>query len=277
MVSSFLVAGKDFVGDLGNFFLLQGFSHVDEVGSVSLFAGAVEVAHVAQSHDVVPAQVFLKYIQHLLLLYHLVQFIGILFVGDAQQQAVVIFHEVEQIDKSGAGQEVAVVVVYSAVQRVIEGVERSRGFQQFHLVVHAPFAEHAHGFGGVAFGAVEGDVLCDDFLHALFDGSHVFQFDGAADAQIAEVTFRHRMLYVEFSLGKEFADSLVEDETERTDVSAHARWVAHVEKFDVFVVIDSEIESFGTVVDLGAYHLIGKIKIKSIINIQKCASSREVF
>ena len=47
---------------------------------------------------------FLKYIQHFFLLDDFFQYIRILPVGNAKQQPIVIFHNVEQPDKAGAGQ-----------------------------------------------------------------------------------------------------------------------------------------------------------------------------
>ena len=112
MCTVFLAAAVDFIGNLGNFLFLQGLGHFDEVGGQSFLAGQVEVAHVAQAHDVVPMQVFLEDVQHLFLLYHFVQYQRILFIGDAEQEAIVILHEVKEINEAGAGQEVAVVVIY---------------------------------------------------------------------------------------------------------------------------------------------------------------------
>ena len=73
---------EDVVGYLCDFLLLQGFGHIDEVGGVSVLAGQVEVAHVVQAHDVVPAQVFLENVEHFLLLHHVFQYVGIFLVGD---------------------------------------------------------------------------------------------------------------------------------------------------------------------------------------------------
>ena len=112
----------DVVSYLGYLFLLQGFGYVDEVGGMACLASQVEVAHVTQPHDVVPAQVFLEYVEHLLLFHHFFQYIRVLLVGDTQQQAVVILHDVEQPDEPGTGQQVAVVVVYGIAQCVIIGI-----------------------------------------------------------------------------------------------------------------------------------------------------------
>ena len=73
----------------------------------------------------------------------------------------------------------------------------------------------------MAFYTVVGDVLGNDFLHPLLDGCHIFQLYGAADAQVAEVTFGYRMLYEQFSFRKQLADSFVKNEAEGTDIGAH--------------------------------------------------------
>ena len=77
------------------------------------------------------------------------------------------------------------------------------------------------------------------------------------------------MLYVQFPFRKQFTDSFVKNEAEGADVGAHAGGIAYVEKFYILVVIYTEIQPFGTVVDLCTDHLVGEIKIKTVINIQK--------
>ena len=96
---------------------------------------------------------------------------------------------------------------------------------------------------------------------SVLDGGDVGQFDGASDAQVAEVALGHGVLHVELALGEKLAYRLVENEAERTDISAHTRRVAHIEKLHVLVVVDPEIESFRAVIDLGADHLIRKIEV----------------
>ena len=67
-----------------------------------LVARFVKVAHSADAHDVVPVMIFLKYIEHLFLLYDIFQLGRVLTVGHSQQQSVVVFHYIEQLDISCA-------------------------------------------------------------------------------------------------------------------------------------------------------------------------------
>ena len=154
-------------------------------------------------------QMFLEYIKHLFLFYHFFQYGRVFFVGDTQQQTVIIFYDVEQLDKTCAGQQVTIIVIYRISQCIIIGVYRAGGFQQFYLIVHSPFAEYPYGFGGMAFGTAERDVLGYDFLHPLLDCRYVFQLNGTSDAEIAEIALGYGMLYKQLSFREQFADSLI--------------------------------------------------------------------
>ena len=129
----------------------------------------------------------------------------------------------------------------------------------------------------MTFDAMIGNILRDNLLHPLLDACHIFQFDGTANPQIAEIAFWNRMFYKQFSVGKQFRDSLKQDKTKRTDIRTHTGLISHIQKLYIFIIINSEIQSLGTIIDLGTYYLIRKIKIKTVINIQKWASDREFF
>ena len=85
------------------------------------------------------------------------------------------------------------------------------------------------------------------------------------------------MLHIQFSFRKKFADSLKQDEAERPYISAHPWRITYIEELYILIIINLEIESFGAVIHLGTDYLIRKIKIKTVINIQKWASDREFF
>ena len=217
---------------------------------------------------------FLEYVKHFFLFHDFFQHVGIFLVGNT---TVIVFHNVEQLDKSRAGKQIAVIVIYRISQCVIIGIERSRCFQQFHLIVHPPFTEYTDSFAGVALDTVERNIFGNNLLHSLFNRLNVFQFDGTPDTQVAEIPLGYRMFHVKLTLGEEFTDRLIKNETEWTNIGTHARRIAYIEKLDILVVVHPKVKSFGAVVNLCTDHLIRKIKIKSGINIQKWASDREFF
>ena len=100
-------------------------------------AGNVEIAYGADAQNLVPAAVFLKDFQHFFLFDYLFQLFGVLAVGNAQQQSVVVFYDIELADVSRAGNQAAVIVIDTVFQPVIESIELSAGLQQFYLVFHA--------------------------------------------------------------------------------------------------------------------------------------------
>ena len=121
------------------------------------------------------------------------------------------------------------------------------------------------------------NILSNNFLHTLLDTHHVFQLHRTPDPQIAEISFWDRVLYKQFSFREQFRDSLEQYKAKRTDISPHTGLVTHIQKLYVLIIIDSEIKPFRSVIDFGANHLVRKIKIKTVINIQKWAPDREFF
>ena len=51
-----MIAAVDLLGDLHNLLLLEGLGHLHQLPRHPAFAGMVDVAHRAQSHDVIPLQ-----------------------------------------------------------------------------------------------------------------------------------------------------------------------------------------------------------------------------
>ena len=155
---------------------------------MTFVAGHVQVAYRADAQNLVPAMVFLKHFQHFFLFHYLFQLGRILPVGNAQQQSVVVFHDVEQVDVSRARYQAAVVTVHRIAQLVIVRVELPVSIQQPCLVRHPPFFKQADYFFRVAFRTCIGNVGRNDFLHFLLDALHVVQPDGSVDMQFAEIS-----------------------------------------------------------------------------------------
>ena len=80
-----------------------------------------------------------------------------------------------------------------------------------------------------------------------------------------------------FAIGKQFADSFIKYETKAAYVCPQAGWVAYIEEFYIFIIIYPEIQSFGPIINFRTDNLIGKIKIKTVINIQKWTPDGEFF
>ena len=173
------------------------------------------------------------------------------------------------MNKSRTWEQITIIIVRSATQSIIIGIDGAGRLKQFHFIIHAPLAEYAYGFGGVAFDTVVSDILRNDFLHAFLYLRHILQSDGPADAQIAEVSLGYGVLYKKFAIRKEFADCLVEYKTKRTYICTHPRRISYIQKLYILIVIYTKVESFRTIIYFSTDYLIRKIKIETVINIQK--------
>ena len=134
-------------------------------------AGAVDVAHVREAHNVVPAEILGKHLERLGMGHEGRQPRGVVTVGDAEQQAVLIRLEPPDGEVAGGGQQTAVVVVDSVAQRVVVDVHLPAGLEEAHLVVETPLAEQPHSLVSLHLLAAEGDVLVDNLLHPPAQGS----------------------------------------------------------------------------------------------------------
>ena len=251
----------DFVGDAGYFLFLQRLGHVDEVCGMPFLAGVVEVAHRAQSHDVLPAMVLAEYFEHLLLVHHLGQLLGVLARRDAQEQSVVIFHHVEHLQSPRGREQRTVEIVHRVVQPVVVCVDGARALEQPHLALHSRLSEHLDGVLRGALYATEGDVGRHNLLHPPPDGRHVAFLQRPPDAQVAIVAARHGRVDADFAPREQVVHGLHQHEEKRTGVGAHTRRGSDVEKLHVLVIIETVVQAFHLVVHLGAHRPVGHLQI----------------
>lgn len=90
------LSGVNHVGYLHNFALVQGFRHFYHIVDVLRLRMAVEIAHCGNAHQAIPAHKFIENIEHFRLVFVFGKAVGLLAVGNAQQNAVVVTFEVEQ-------------------------------------------------------------------------------------------------------------------------------------------------------------------------------------
>ena len=178
------------VGQTGEALLLQRLGDVDQFVSVSLSAGFVKLSDGRYPQDVLPAVLLAEDVEHFRLVRQGLQAVGLLRVGQPQEQAVLVGQQVEVEYLSGIRQQRAVEVVGCIVQRVVGGVEGATVLQQLCLIFQSVAAEQGHRlFRGTGV-VVEGDAGIDDFLHAAAQGAHHVGRHrlSALHLQIAEVT-----------------------------------------------------------------------------------------
>jgi len=194
------------VGDTGYLLLLQRLVHIDDVCGKPLVHGVVEVAHGAQTDDVLPLVVLLEHIKHLLLAGHWAQLAGIFARGDTQQHTIAVGHEVKEIDLTGAGQQGTIEVVDEVVYLVAHRIELALAFEQLHLRHVALLAEEAYGFLGSHHAAAYGRVGVYYLQHAAAYTCHIVGGNVSSQIDVYIVTLRHRYVYTHLHTAVEVVD-----------------------------------------------------------------------
>ena len=114
---------RNILGYLGYLLLLQCLTDVDDVSGMTRLYRLVEVAHGSDTQDVLPAMVLLEDVEHLILLRHLAQFIRILERRNAQQHAIVILLQSEEIKSRSIGEQRAVIEIHIFTYFIIGGID----------------------------------------------------------------------------------------------------------------------------------------------------------
>ena len=219
--------------------------------------------------------VFLEDAEHLVLHDEFAQAVGTAGHGAAQEHAVVVFLQPEEVQVAGVGQQGAVVVVGIAVYIVVGGVEAAQALEQLHLRRGAALLEDAHGLLGGARMAAHHIVGVDNLLHPAPLGVHILLGHGAAQGEVAGVAVGNGDVYHHAAMGIEVVHSLAEHKEEGAGVGAVARGAGQVEKLHVFIMVEPHIESLYLVVYLGAHGSIGHLEAKCRKNFRKCAADWE--
>ena len=211
---------------------------------------------------------FLKDAEHLGLAAQGQQLAGILRVGKAQEQAVREGLYLEQVDLSRTDKEGTIEVVHRVAQRVIGRIKFPKAFQEERLVLQPVFAEQADGLLGMRRDAVVGDVVVHNLLHLRAQGVHdlcrhaLWQ---SPDAAVVAVC--HGRVYLQGSLGVEFAHGLVEDEEERARIGAHAGGGRDVKELHVLVAEKRVVQAFHLVVHLRAGAAVGHVELYHVVEV----------
>ena len=214
----------DVLGYLDDLLLLQGLADLDQFRRMPLEHGLVDVARIRKAHDDVPSSFLGKHLERLGHVDLLGQPRGVVPVGHAQQQSVVIALQPPHLEVAGRRHERSVEIVDGVAQHVVVAVDLAAGLKQLHLVLESALLEDAHGLLRRRFAAAEGHVEVDDLLHPLADVADVVVAHRLARAllEVAVVAAAQRVLDEELGACEEVLRGLVEHEAQRADVGTVA-------------------------------------------------------
>ena len=122
------------LGYLYYLLLLQCLTDLNQFRGVSAHNSFIHVARIAQAHDDVPARLLGKHPEGLGLRHLLCHLVGVVPVGHAQQQSLLIALQVPHLQVSGRGHQRTVVVIHRIAQRIVVRIDLAARLQQFYLV-----------------------------------------------------------------------------------------------------------------------------------------------
>ena len=134
----------------------------------------VHVADIIQTGDDVPSKILAEHLVGLGLGYKRGQFHRIVPVRNPEQDAVVAFHNVPDLQESGRRKESSVIVVRRISQKIVVRVYIFAGIQKANLVDIAQIAEYLYGLPYLNLPSVESDVVLDYLPHSVFQQLDIF-------------------------------------------------------------------------------------------------------
>lgn len=161
------------LGYLGYLLLLKRLADIDNIRGMARINSRIEVAHCSDADNILPVMMLLEDFEHLVLTGYLAQFIRVLERRNAQQHAVVILLQPEEIELRGVGEERAIIEVYVFTYFIIGSIERARSAQQLHLLHITFLLEEGYGVLGRHHIAADRHTCIHDFLHSLTDAVHI--------------------------------------------------------------------------------------------------------
>ena len=106
----------------------------------------VELSDGGDAEDVLPVVLLAEDLEHLRLVGHRHQVVGILGVGQAEQKSVAIGHKIKQDELTRFDEQRPVEIVGGVAERIVSGVKRTATLKQAGLALQTISAEAGHGF-----------------------------------------------------------------------------------------------------------------------------------
>ena len=185
------LAAGNLLSNLGNLLLLQRLADIDDVGRMIGIYRLVKIAYSPDAQDTLPAMMLLEYLKHLVLSGHFAQHIRVLERRNAQEHAIIIFLQPEEIELRGIGEQRAVVIIYIITYFIIGSIDRARCLEQFHLLNISFLLKQRHSLFGRHGEPAYRHPGIDNLLHATADDVHIFIYNRSAQADIYVETIRY--------------------------------------------------------------------------------------
>ena len=169
----------------------------------------------------------------------------------AEQQAIVIFLYAKEINLRGVGKQRAVIVVYVAIYIIIGGIKTSGALQKLNLGAVVQAIEELDGLFGGGFVAMDRQGGIDNLLHATTDGASIVEGDRATNVQVYVVAIGNGDVDGYLAGVEKIVNGLTEHEEEAAGIGSRATGRGDVEKFDLFLFVDTIVHALHLIINMG--------------------------
>ena len=145
------------------------------------FDSLIEVAHGSDTQDFLPAMMLLEDVEHLVLPGHLAQLVRVLERRNAQEHAVIILLQAEEIELGGIGEQCSV-----------GSIDRARSLEQFYFFHISLFLKQGDGIFRRNGEPANRHPGIDNLLHAAADDIHILIHNRTTETDIHIETVGNR-------------------------------------------------------------------------------------
>ena len=245
---------RDSIRRLCNLLLVQSLSQLDHLKGFLILAGFVEIAHIIDTQQFVPAVILLEDREHLLLRNRIFEDKRVRTIRNTDKHSVFERLYVEERHITGTRQQYIRIIIDEIAHTEVTAVRVSKGLKDRTLVVETS-REHLNDLLGLLLFLIDRTILGNDLTHTFLDSSHhlrrhnrrrslAFQVLVFIDMPLerAVVTFADRMLHTQVHLWVQLIHRTSEHHIQSTHVHAHTTRRTGIQELHIFGFIEQKIE-----------------------------------
>ena len=205
----------------------------------------------------------LEDIKHLVLPGHFAQLIRVADRRDAQQHAIIVLLQPEEIELGGIGEQGAIIIIHIFTYFIIGGIDGTWSLEQFYFFHISLFLKQGNGILGRHHVSAYRHLGID--VHIL-----IYYRAPQTDIHIESVGYRNIDDHIRIRIN--ILHRLAQYKEKRPGIGTWTRRRVHIQEFYILGVINTVMHAFHLVIYPRRHRSMGHFKVKWRKNIKKCAS-----
>ena len=255
-------AAGNLLGNLRQLLLLQRFADIDDIRSMSRIDSLVEVTHGSDTQDFLPAMMLLEDIKHLVLSGHFAQLIRVADRRNAQQHAIIVLLQPEEIELGGIGEQGTIIIIHIFTYFIIGGIDGTRSPEKLHLLHIALFLEEGDSLLGRHREAAYRHLGVDNLLHAAAENVHILIYYRTPQTDIHIESIGYRNIDDHIRIRINILHCLAQYKEKRPGIGTRTRRRIHIQEFYILGVINTVMHAFHLIIYPRRHRSMGHFKVK---------------